>query len=168
VYTPHFRSHCALCSYSTKTKVWFSNTYQQNQHEIFCELFRLDTKQYQIENRLGLEPVKTENLPVEKLSLLTSFFVIKTKMSHIFLIEFVKKVLNKDVISIISPEVLFKKIDYVECLLHTLLNYLIFGVIFSKNRFSKTNAIFSPIEHMIPTGRTGPVYNFRARSTLDL
>jgi hypothetical protein len=45
-------------------KVWFSNTYQ---HEIFCEIFRLDTKQYQIENRLGLEPVpvKTENPPVK-------------------------------------------------------------------------------------------------------
>ena len=69
---------------------------------------------------------------------------------------------------IICSEVLFNKIKYVECLLHALLNYLIFEVIFSKNCFSKNSPFFrrfltgftgiSPVGHVIPTGRfpTGP------------
>jgi len=46
-------------------------------------------------------------------------------------------VLETDFILIICSEVLFKKIDYVGCLLHALLNYLIFEDPFSKHRFSK-------------------------------
>ena len=71
-------------------------------------------------------------------------------------------------ILIICSHVLLEKLDYVECLLHALLNYLIFGVIFSKNCFSKNSPFFrwfltgftgiSPVGHVIPTGRfpTGP------------
>ncbi len=61
-------------------------------------------------------------------------------MSHIFLVEFVKKVLKINFILIICSEILVKKIDYVACLVHALLNYLIVWVIFSTNRFSKTFA----------------------------
>jgi hypothetical protein len=50
---------------------------------------------------------------------------------------------------IIYSTVLCKKIDYVGCLLHALLNYLIFCAIFSKNYFSPD---FSPVGHLFPTG----------------
>jgi hypothetical protein len=74
-------------------------------------------------------------------------FKIRNKSSSstcmIFLVEFVKKVLKTHVILIICPKFLCKKIDYVERLLHALLNYLIFLVIFSKNCFSKEFPIFS-------------------------
>ncbi len=50
--------------------------------------------------------------------------------------------LKTHVILIIRSKVLCKKIDYVERLLHALLNYLIFQFIFSKNCFSKEFAIF--------------------------
>jgi hypothetical protein len=56
-----------------------------------------------------------------------------------------KKVLKIYVILIIYSKVLCKKIDYVECLLQTFLKYLIFSVIFSKNRFSREFAIFSRV-----------------------
>jgi hypothetical protein len=51
------------------------------------------------------------------------------------------KVLKTHATLIICFEVLFERIDYVECLLHALLNYLIFAVIFSKNPFSKKFSI---------------------------
>jgi hypothetical protein len=114
--------------------------------------------------RKSTGPVKTGISPVEtfkKYPLLTLFLAIKTKMSHISFGRVRKKVLKTHVILIICSKILCKKIDYVECLLHALLNYLIFWVMFSKNCFTKEFAIFSPVSpvgHVIPTGRfpTGP------------
>jgi hypothetical protein len=53
----------------------------------------------------------------------------------------------------IHSEVLFKKIDDVECLLHALLNYLIYGVFFLKI----ANFIgILPVGHVIPPLRHTP------------
>ncbi len=77
-------------------------------------------------------------------SLLTLLLGIKTKTSHIFLVEFVKKVLETHVILINCCEIVFKKIDYVECLLHAFLNYLIFGGdFFQKSLFKKIPHFFA-------------------------
>jgi hypothetical protein len=92
---------------------------------------------------------------------------MKTKLSHIFLVELVKKVLKTHLILIICSKVLNKKIDYVQCLLHDLLTYLIFWVIFSKKCFSKEFAILSPVYYWFHRNLTGwpcdsirPVYHF--------
>jgi hypothetical protein len=66
-----------------------------------------------------------------------------------FLVELVKKSAQNTCFLIIYSTVLCKKIDYVGCLLHALLNYLIFCAIFSKNYFSPD---FSPVGHLFPTG----------------
>jgi hypothetical protein len=103
-----------------------------------------------------------------KISSFDPFLAIKTKISHIFSVGFVKKLLKTHVILIICSKVHCKKIDYVQCLLHGLLKYLIFSVMFSINCFSKEFAIFSPVSpvgHVIPTGRTGPVYHFPTGSS---
>jgi hypothetical protein len=98
--------------------------------------------------RKSIEPVETGIAPVEtfeKCPLLTLFLVIKTKTSHILFGRVRKKVLKRPVNLIICSEVLFKKIDYVECLLHALLNYLIFGVIFLKVVFPKIRHFLTSI-----------------------
>jgi hypothetical protein len=58
-----------------------------------------------VPDRTGISPVET----FKKYPLLTLFFAIKTKMSHIFLIEFVKKCSKTHVILIICSKVLCKK-----------------------------------------------------------
>ena len=76
----------------------------------------------------------------------------------------------------------FYKIDNVECLLHVLLNCLVFQIIFSKIRFSKTSFIFSPVFNRFHRnftgrtydsnrpvyGRTGPVKDFLTGSSSGL
>jgi hypothetical protein len=136
VYTPHFRSHCALCLYSkNRSLVWQYLSIKSRWNFLWTIPFRHQT----IPN---WEQARTRTGKNRKSTGWKTFFVDlivgdKKQDAAYFSVRIHKKVLNKHVISIISPEVLFKNTDYAECLLHTLLNYLIFGVIFSKK-----NAIF--------------------------
>jgi hypothetical protein len=68
--------------------------------------------------------------------------------------------LKTHVILIIHSEVLFEKVDYVECLLHGLLNHLTFGIIFSKNYFSKKFAVFPPVFNRFHRNFTGWTCDF--------
>jgi hypothetical protein len=76
--------------------------------------------------------VETGISPVESFGKSPSFVLfsaVKSNMSHIFLSEFLKNVLKIYVILIICFEVFLKRLTILG-LLHTLLNYFIFGVVF--------------------------------------